>query len=727
MTLCGPSSLPKADIPVRGSGQSAPAKLECAASSAAPPFEGPPSCERGIDDSMIEPTKAVFLSYASQDAEAARRIREALRAGGIEVWFDQTELRGGDAWDRKIRRQIHDCALFIPIISATTQGREEGYFRREWKLAVDRTHDRSERRAFLVPVAIDDTGDAEADVPEAFRSFQWTRLPAGETPPAFVARVSQLLSPSESQAPAQAQPSTPSFRPPAPSTAASRRSRFLLLLMAAVALMAAGYFALDKFVLSMRPTAGTRTTASIGQATAPGQRAISEKSIAVLPFMDMSEKKDQEYFGDGMAEEILNLLVKVPGLKVIGRTSSFQFKGKSDDLRKIGTALEATFVVEGSVRRSGDQVRVTAQLIDTRDGTHRWSETYDRDASNVLKVQTEIATSLARALQLEVAGSVLSQSRLSPRNTEAYDSYLRGLHALDRRDQPGLEEAFANFQHALDLDPAFTPAAEALARARINLAAWAYVPAETGWNQARLAAEAALKLDQGSAIGHTVLGGVHTEYDWDWVAAADELKTALAIAPNNPTALLYAADQRLAVGQWSEGARFLDAAIAADPLDAELYVERGLVYVRMGRLTEAESACRRVLEISPTFAWAHYYLGVVLLTERRADAALAEMQKETLEGMQLAGLAVVYQSLHRSKDADAALARLEAGYAGDMALEIAEAYAFRGRKDQAFAWLDKAYAQKDINLFYMKGDPLLKNLEKDPRYKTFLRKMKLPD
>jgi TIR domain len=131
--------------------------------------------------------KAVFLSYASQDAEAAKRVCEALRSGGIEVWFDQSELRGGDAWDHKIRKLIRDCALFIPIISATTQGREEGYFRREWKLAVDRTHDRSERRAFLVPVAIGDTGDAEADVPDAFRAFQWTRLPAGETPPVIAA------------------------------------------------------------------------------------------------------------------------------------------------------------------------------------------------------------------------------------------------------------------------------------------------------------------------------------------------------------------------------------------------------------------------------------------------------------------------------------------------------------------------------------------------------------
>ncbi len=245
---------------------------------------------------MTEPSRAVFLSYASQNAEAAKRICEALRAGGIEVWFDQSELRGGDAWDRQIRKQIHDCALFIPIISATTQGRTEGYFRREWKLAVDRTHDMSERVAFLVPVVIDDTGDAEADVPEAFRAVQWTRLDAGETSPAFVARVSQLLSPSEPQTPVRARPAigpAPSFRPSTSNAAPSRRSNLLLLLISAVVLLGVGYFALDKFVLSKR------VAAPATQGDLPATSAIPEKSVAVLPFVNESSDKEQEYFADG--------------------------------------------------------------------------------------------------------------------------------------------------------------------------------------------------------------------------------------------------------------------------------------------------------------------------------------------------------------------------------------------------------------------------------------------
>lgn len=358
---------------------------------------------------MTEPSRAVFLSYASQDAEAAQRICGALRAAGIEVWFDKTELRGGDAWDRQIRRQIHDCALFIPIISAHSQARLEGYFRREWKLAADRTHDMAEEKAFLVPVVIDDISERYASVPEKFRDVQWTQLPAGKTPPTFVARVSRLLSPelahpqTEVRSPAAAVPHAATApRQPASSPGTSRQTQWVLPLIALVTVIGVGVLAVDKFVLSKRPSGAAQPSVSASQSSAPAPSAIPEKSIAVLPFGDLSEKKDQEYFAEGMAEEIMNLLVKIPELKVIGRTSSFQFKGKSDDLRKISTTLGTAYVVEGSVRRSSDHIRVTAQLIDTRDGAQRWSETYDRDVRDVLKVQREIATSLVRALQLEV-------------------------------------------------------------------------------------------------------------------------------------------------------------------------------------------------------------------------------------------------------------------------------------------------------------------------------------
>jgi TolB-like protein len=455
--------------------------------------------------------------------------------------------------------------------------------------------------------------------------------------------------------------------------------------------------------------------------------AVPEKSIAVLPFVDLSEKRDQEYFADGMAEEIINLLVKIPDLKVIGRTSSFQFKGKTDDLRKVGAALGAANVVEGSVRRSGDRIRVTAQLIDTRDGTHRWSETYDRAARDALAVQDEITGSLVRALQLEVIGSAALRSRVLPRDVQSYDAYLRGLHAFNRFDQPGFDEALADFRRTLELDPSFVPAAEQLARTLCDQPSWGLVPPAVGYEQAREAANSVLKLDPRSAIGHTVLACVHLIYDWDWPATLSELKTARSLAPADTLTLVVACEERMAVGQWSEAVRLGDAAMAVDPLLPTIYENNGWAYLRWGHYAEAESAARRVLQISPTFVSGHRDLGNALLMRGRADDALTEMQKETLQGGQLVGLAVAYQALHRMQEAHAALARAEVEQPEDMAMGIAEAYAFSGQKDLALQWLDRAYVQKNVFLWAIKGDPFFKNLEGDPRYKAFLRKLNLPE
>jgi TolB-like protein len=672
------------------------------------------------------PTGAVFLSYASQDSDAARRICDALRAASINVWFDQSELRGGDAWDRRIRKQIHDCALFIPIISANSQARLEGYFRLEWKLAVERTHLMSDRVAFLVPVVIDDTVDAQADVPERFRAVHWMRLPGGVTQLEFVARIKRLLT-AEPPTTAGFPTGAASGSSPIPLTTGrpSPLRRALPIAVALLGLVALAYILFERLWIS-KPAAPTAASNAASSSGAPSAAFTPPPhSIAVLPFADMSQNHDQEYFGDGMAEEIVSLLVKVPDLKVIGRTSSFQFKGKADDLRKVGAALGAAYVVEGSVRRSGDHIRVTVQLIDTHDGTHRWSETYDRQASDTLKIQDEIAANVVRALQLEVTSAGFLRGRVLPRNGETYDSYLRGLHALNRFNQPGMNEAVAHFRHALTLDPHFVPAAEQLARTLCDQPAWGFVPPSIGYEQARVAADAALKLAPQSAIAHAVLGCVHVWYDWDWPAALQEVETAMALSPNDPFVLGTAAIQRGAVGQWVESLSLCHAALSTDPLHAGAYQISFWTFIHLGRFAEAERAIRRVLEISPTYTGAHFQLGLILLMEGRSQEALTEMQKEIPLGGRAAGLVLVYHALRRTQEADAELAQLEVEHASDMAMWIAGLHAFRGQKDQAFTWLEKAYAQKDHYLWTIKTDPLLKNLEADPRYKAFLRKMNL--
>jgi TolB-like protein len=677
-----------------------------------------------------ETSKAVFLSYASQDAEPVRRICDALREAGIEVWFDQSELRGGDAWDHRIRRQVADCALFVPVISAHTQARPEGYFRLEWDLADQRSHMIARSKAFIVPVCMDDTPQRGAEVPDSFLKVQWTRLPDGSTPIAFVERVSHLLSREPAQAPTET--SSPA-RAMSNKTVARRHVRIparwtqrILIVIAALAVIG-GCLAINRFVRSKRPAVAEQVPASPSGVGASTQSAAPEKSIAVLPFTDMSERKDQEYFADGMAEEILNLLVKIPELKVIARTSSFQFKGKSDDLRKIGTTLGAAYVVEGSVRRSGDHFRVTAQLIDARDGAHRWSETYDRDIGDVLRVQAEVAASLVRALQLEVTGPLALSSRSSPRSNEAYDIYLRGLHAKEQFDQHGEEEAVADFQRALQLDPAFVEAAESLAVTLANMAYSAYAPPQIGWEQTRIAAQSALKLNPRSALGHAVLGIVHVRYDWDWPAADREFKEAMALSANLPIVLNYASMNRMALGDWNGAAQLMSAASTLDPLDPGFEYGRGVLYLRMGRMADAENAFRRMLDTSPTFEEGHFLLGATLLLQGKTDAALLEMRQETRPAFQIEGFALAYHTLQRPGEADAALARLAGEHANDSAMQIAETYAFRGQKAPAFEWLEKAFAQKDVHLWSIKGDPLLKSLESDSRYQPFLRKMNLAD
>ena len=679
---------------------------------------------------MTEPSHAVFLSYASQDAEAAQRICDALRAGGVEVWFDQSELRGGDAWDRQIRKQIHDCALFMPIISAHSQARLEGYFRREWKLAADRTHDMAAEKAFLVPVVIDGTPERGASVPDVFHELQWTRLPGGETPPAFVERVSRLLSSAHAEASqgqrlvvdvAQGGPNQRRVR----ETGLPRQWRPATIFAAAAVLLVLGYVAIDRLWLSKRnvpsPSAATLPTLPGAEA----QSSIPDKSIAVLPFVDLSEKHDQEYFGDGMAEEILDLLAKVPGLAVIGRTSSFQFKGKNEDLRAIGSKLNAAHVLEGSVRNYGDRVRITAQLVSTQTGAHEWSETYDRQSGDVLKLQDEIAAAVVRELQLTVAPGVL-QSHAAVKSSAAYDLMLQGRHAADRWDREGLDEAVTLFKQALNLDTSSADAAAGLAFAYESQGEEYFLPPAAAFEQARHAANTALKLDPNCVLAHVVLGNIHTYYDWDWVAAEQEYQQVARLAPGSADASFGQGALSMAFGRWDDALRQIKTALARDPVRPAYFYDLAELEMRRGHQGEAEAAIRTALDIRPTYDWARWLLGLVLLARADRNAALMEMEQVNQEDARQSGLAIIYSALGKKMDSDAALARLLKDQTSSPYL-VASVYAFRGQSDEAVQWLERAYAQKDSGLIYAKVELPLQGLQGNPGFKALLRKMNLPE
>ena len=653
-------------------------------------------------------SKAVFLSYASDDAAAAQRIANSLREAKVTVWFDKDELRGGDAWDASIRRQIRDCALFVPIISASTEAREEGYFRREWNLAADRTLDMAQSRTFIVPVLIDDIHQKEAKVPDKFQGVQWTKLPEGNATSAFVLHVQRLLG-----VDAQVQPPSKTASPGVRTAiyAVRRKSLLLYVGVGLVFMTIAGggwYFLQGK------------------QAEISSAATATEKTIAVLPFVDMSENKDQEYFADGVAEEIIDLLTRVPGVKVIGRTSSFQFKSKAEDLRNIGARLGANYVVEGSVRRANDRVRVSAQLIGTGDGVQRWSETYDRPVHDVLKLQDDISSDLVRVLQLSVGTDGL-RSRAALKNIEAYNLFLRGLHVIDQSDAAAFETSAKYLQQAIAIDPTFAPAIAELAHVRDSQAEFGYVDTKIGYEEARMLAESALKLDPTLPLPHCILGNYHAQYEWDWKSADLEFKRALALDPNDAMTLWMNARFAVEIGNWPEAEQFINASLAIDPLNPVAHYIAGNIWYRMGRLSDSTIEFHRILEISPTYISVHFNLGKAELQLGHLDAALAAMNGESTEPSagRAAGLAMVYHAMGRTKEANAALMQLIKESSNDWPYGIAQVYASWQDADETLNWLERAYAIRD-ELHFLNGDPLFLFLQGNLRFKSFRQKLNLP-
>jgi TolB-like protein/Flp pilus assembly protein TadD len=666
---------------------------------------------------MGESNKAVFLSYASQDAEAAKRICEALRRGGIEVWLDQSELRGGDAWDQRIRQQIRDCALFIPIISVNTASRHEGYFRLEWDLADQRTHKIARNRPFIVPVCLDATPDAGADVPESFQRVQWTRLTAGDTPVSFVERVSQLLSPGEVLPVSQTAPTgLAAGQPSMPHR--SGRPIALAVWIAVVLLLAGGYVVMDKLFLS-KPTAPPATP--IAPAPAAATNAVPEKSIAVLPFVDMSEKKDQEYFSDGLSEELIDLLAKTQGLEVIARTSSFYFKGKQATIFEIAKTLHVAHVMEGSVRKSGNTIRVTAQLIRASDGVHIWSETYDRDLKDVFKVQDEIALGVVQKLKLTLLPATTAASARTV-NAEAHRLYLQGRYFKDRDTNEDLVKAEDCFKRALALDPSFAPAWAGIAIVATRQVANGYITQAKGLGVSQEAASKAIELDSKNGEAYAALGLAYMMAH-EWPRADATLASARDIDPTDSSVFMSSAVLARLLGRDDDAIALFRQALEHDPLNllARRYLARTLSFA--GRLAEAESEIRLVLDTNPAQPGAHYDLGRILLAKGQVDAAHATFEAEPDTGWKSFGLPLSYYALHRAAEANAALATLVSKSAG-AEFQVAETYADFGDADQALKWLDAA-VERDIGILWLHNDPLFKGLTGDPRYARILRKLKM--
>jgi TolB-like protein/Flp pilus assembly protein TadD len=656
--------------------------------------------------------RAVFISYASEDALAARRICEALRHAGIAVWFDASELRSGDVWDRKIRREVQECVLFVPLISVNTASRHEGYFRLEWDLADQRTHMIARSKAFILPVCLDGVSAADADVPESFLRAQWTSLPEGITTPLFVERVKQLVSPGEPVAGAPEQRSAGSLV-----AARSRSSRLALLLVAVLALLGFGYFTLDKLVPSKQRAASLR-----GE-SAPV--AIPEQSIAVLPFVNMSSDKEQEYFSDGLTEEMIDLLSQMPDLRVPARTSSFYFKGKNEAIANIAQQLKVAHVLEGSVRKAGTHLRITAQLIRADNGYHLWSQTYERDDTDVFAVQDDIARAVVSVLKIKLAARVPVPGSRGTTNTEAYDQFLLGRQLARRGNLEGFSHAVESYRKAAELDPNYAAAYAELAIAEAYVAD--LTGDRSGLERAGDDADKAVALAPADASVYAARGYLRSIWLWDWSGAEADCEKALALEPRDSVVQRRYARLLATLGRLPQAIAALEQARELDPLSINVWAYLGRLYTESGDFKAADAALVRAIEIEPKSGFVRNDLGMLRLLQGNAREALEAFRQADLKGFQLTGIAMAEYALGHAEESQHALDELMAKHAEDSAYQIAEVFAWRGEHDKAFEWLERAYRQRDGGLSQIKADPALVSLHPDRRFTALLGKMKLPE
>ena len=628
---------------------------------------------------MSELSRAVSLSYASQDAEAARCICDALRAGGIEVWFDQSELRGGDAWDRQIRKQIHDCALFIPIISATTQGRTEGYFRREWKLAVDRTHDMADDTPYLLPVIIDDTPDDTARVPDKFREVQWTRLRGGERPQAFVERVSRLLSPAS-----MITSSSPAIAGPA--------------------------------VVKRAPTDQPRGTSA-------------RKAIAVLPLANMSADPENEYFSDGITEDIINALAKVPGIQVASRTSSFAFKGRDVDLRQIGDKLGVTSVLSGSVRKVGNRIRIVVQFVPVESGYHIWSETYDRQLEDVFAIQDEISRAIVDALKLQLVDDRVNLV-VPTTDIEAYNLYLKGRFFFNKYTESGLRRGLDFFQQALMRDPGFAQAFAGIADCWADLGD-DWVAPDDAYPRAKAAATRALEYDPNLADAMTLLGKVLCWHEWDFASAARQLERAVIVNPSHAEAHYVLGSTLPAIGRLDEAIEEMRKAITLDPLCAQFSRWLGRFLLYSCDYAGAIAQNLKTLELDAGYFQAHLDIGAAHLALGDPEQALTWWRKgQVLDSSVRSYDAFIVRALaplRRHEEAAEILARLEeeSRHQYVRAEALAMGYAAIGDPDRAFLSLERAFQARSAGLIYLLIEPGYLPLRTDPRFGELVQRIGL--
>ncbi len=493
--------------------------------------------------------------------------------------------------------------------------------------------------------------------------------------------------------------------PEARQTAGRAADRVIIGVLAVAVL----YFSVDRFLLG-----------PIGHVAGP-----VTKSIAVLPFDDLTASQDQAYFADGLAEELLNLLARNPALKVAARTSSFSFRGASLPVAEIASRLNVAYLLEGSVRRSGERVRVTAQLIDAADGFHVWSETYDEPFSDIFSIQDRISSQIAGALQV-----TMLDDRLKPREAdpEAYKLFLQARYLGRQGSAESLGQAAALLDQGLAIDAAYAPAWSTLSAVYANLAGQTDVAYDEYYRKARDAALRAVDADPTYEGGYMQLAWIAQWYEGDLEAAVDYSNRVLQMNPTDAAALGNAGVLLIHLGRLDDAIAVQEYSAERSPVDPTAFFNLGLVYKYADRLADAERSFRKVMQLSPDYETVHYQLGLTLLLANRIDEALELFRDSTGGYYHYTGLALAYHALGRRQESDAALERLVDGWGDTWPSLVVHVHAYRGEIDRAFAWLEKEYEKfGPAGWGEWKYQRLFDNLRHDPRWATFLERVGVSD
>jgi TolB-like protein len=498
--------------------------------------------------------------------------------------------------------------------------------------------------------------------------------------------------------------------------AASERSRSKVWIYVVIvgALLSIGLFFLGRY------TAGNATPRHSEAATETPQ-----KSIAVLPLLNESGDPGDEYFSDGLSEELIAALGQIKDLKVIGRSSSFRFKDRKEEPKTIGEKLGVSTLLEGTVRKQGDKVRIVAELINAADGTELWSRIFDRELKDIFAVQAEIAAAVAESLKVTLLGSDEQSTNSATKSTEAHNAYLQGHFHFQRRNLEDFRKAVSYFEEAIRIDPDY-----ALAYAERS-EAWSLIgdlagQRVTAWPKAKSDAEKAVAIAPYLAEAHAALGWVRFFVDWKFAEGLSELKRAKELSPANPTANDLLARVIVYLGQVDEAERHARHAVELDPLSVTAQGNLGRVLFVAGKLDEADAVARKAAELQPAAAGNHRYQVLVAVERGDGETALREAQLEPNEGYRRFELALAHYVRGDRAAADAALVDLIANGRDRLAYQIAEIYAVRGEKDKAFEWLQISFDNHDTGTLTLLIDPLLRGLRDDPRYKNLLAKLGLP-